>query len=73
MFGILVNVTAGVGALAFAWMDDRLGSRTTVLIGVVGVTACGFPMLLTGDKTWFFALGGLMGVFFGPAQAASSR
>ena len=71
MFGILVNVTAGVGALAFAWMDDRLGSRTTVLIGVVGVTACGIPMLLTGDKTWFFALGGLMGVFFGPAQAAS--
>lgn len=28
-------------------------------------------MLLAGDKTRFFAIGGLMGVFFGPAQAAS--
>ena len=71
MFGILINVTAGLGAFAFAWMDDRLGSKLTVLIGVAGVTACGVPLLLIGDKTWFYVLGGIMGVFFGPAQAAS--
>ena len=71
MFGILINVTAGIGAFAFAWLDDRLGAKPTVLIGVVGVTACGVPLLLIGDKTWFYILGGIMGVFFGPAQAAS--
>ena len=71
MFGILINATAGLGAFAFAWMDDRLGSKLTVLIGVAGVTACGIPLLLIGDKTWFYVLGGIMGVFFGPAQAAS--
>ncbi len=70
-FGILVNVTAGIGAFAFAWLDDRLGPKPTVLIGLAGVAACGVPMLLTGDKTWFYVLGGIMGVFFGPAQAAS--
>ena len=70
-FGILVNITAGIGAFAFAWLDDRLGPKPTVLIGVAGVAACGIPMLLTGDKTWFYILGGIMGVFFGPAQAAS--
>ena len=26
-FGIAMNVTAGLGAFAFAWFDDRLGSR----------------------------------------------
>ena len=71
MFGILVNVTAGIGAFAFAWLDDRLGAKPTVLIGVAGVAACAVPMLLVGDKTWFYVLGGIMGVFFGPAQAAS--
>ncbi len=71
MFGILINVTAGIGAFAFAWADDRLGPKLTVLIGVAGVTACGVPLLLIGDKNWFFILGGIMGVFFGPAQAAS--
>ena len=71
MFGILVNVTAGIGAFAFAWLDDRLGAKPTVLIGVAGVAACGIPMLVVGDKTWFYVLGGIMGVFFGPAQAAS--
>lgn len=71
MFGILVNVTAGIGAFAFAWLDDRLGAKPTVLIGVLGVTAAGIPMLLIGDKTLFFVLAGFIGLFFGPAQAAS--
>ena len=42
-----------------------------MLIGVAGVTACRVPLLLIGDKTWFYVLGGIMGVFFGPARAAS--
>ena len=71
MFGIIVNVTAGLGAFAFAWLDDRLGAKSTVLLGVAGVTVCGIPMLFIDDKTWFYVLGGVMGLFFGPAQAAS--
>ena len=71
MFGILVNITAGIGAFACGWLDDRLGAKPTVLLGVIGVTACGIPMLFTGDKSWFFIFGGAMGLFFGPAQAAS--
>ena len=71
IFGIIVNVTAGLGAFAFAWLDDRLGAKSTVLLGVAGVTVCGIPMLFVDDKTWFYVLGGIMGLFFGPAQAAS--
>ena len=71
MFGILVNITAGIGAFAFAWLDDWLGAKPTILIGVAGVTAAGIPMLLIDDKAWFYILGGVMGLFFGPAQAAS--
>ena len=35
------------------------------------MAVCGLSMLVTGDKTWFYILGGILGVFFGPAQAAS--
>ena len=33
--------------------------------------AAGILMLMIGDKSRFYVLGGIMGVFFGPAQAAS--
>jgi len=71
IFGILLNITAGIGAIALAWLDDLLGAKPTILIGLIGVTACGIPMLFVEDKTWFYILGAIMGLFFGPAQSAS--
>ena len=38
-FGIALNVTAGLGAAGFAWLDDRIGSKRTVQIGIVGLIA----------------------------------
>ncbi len=71
MFGILLNVTAGLGAWGFAWMDDRMGAKPTILVGIAGVVAAGVPLLLTESTLWFYILGGAIGVFFGPVQAAS--
>ena len=34
-FGIALNVTAGLGAAGFAWIDDRMGSKRTVQIGIL--------------------------------------
>lgn len=71
LFGILLNVTAGLGAFAGGWIEDRLGSRRCVIISLVCVIAVGCAILLTESKTVFWALGALLGVFFGPAQSAS--
>jgi UMF1 family MFS transporter len=71
IFGILLNVTAGLGALGFAWMDDRMGAKPTILVGIVGIVLAGIPLLLTESTLWFYILGGVIGVFFGPVQAAS--
>ena len=71
MFGILLNVTAGLGAFGFAWIDDYLGAKRTVLIAIAGILIVGVPILIITSKTWFFILGALLGIFFGPAQAAS--
>ncbi len=71
MFGILLNVTAGLGAWGFALMDDRMGAKPTILVGISGVVLAGVPLLLTESTLWFYILGGAIGVFFGPVQAAS--
>ncbi|MGH7002395.1 MAG: MFS transporter, partial [Alphaproteobacteria bacterium] len=67
----LLNVTAASGAFAFAWMDDIAGSKPTILLGVFAIAALGVPLLLITDKTWFWILGGAIGLFFGPVQAAA--
>ena len=70
-FGIALNVTAGLGAAGFAWLDDRIGSKQTVQIGIVGLIAFGVPLLVVESKTAFWLLALPLGIFMGPVQAAS--
>ncbi len=70
-FGILLNVTAGLGALGFAWVDDWLGAKRTILIGLVGLLACGTAAVVATSPLAFWIAGGLLGIFVGPTQAAS--
>jgi UMF1 family MFS transporter len=70
-FGILLNVTAGIGALAFAWVDDWIGAKPTILIALAGLTLTGAIAIFVEDVTWFWIAGGFLGIFVGPAQAAS--
>ncbi len=39
VFGIALNVAAGAGAAAFAWLDDRLGSKRVIVVALVGLIA----------------------------------
>ena len=71
VFGILLNVTAGLGAAGFAWVDDWLGSKPTIMIAVAALTVLGGATLLVETKLWFMVLGAGLGIFIGPAQAAS--
>ena len=71
VFGIALNVTAGLGAFAFAWIDDWIGARRTIAIGLAALIVVGAGLLLVDSKAWFWGLGLLLGAFFGPVQAAS--
>lgn len=71
LFGIALNVTAGLGAVAFGWIDDRIGSKRTILLALVGLVTFGTAALLAPDKTWFWGIGMALGTFMGPVQAAS--
>jgi len=70
-FGILLNVTGGIGAFAFAWLDDLIGSKRVILIALVGLMLSGLTAVVTTSVTTFWIVGGLLGLFVGPTQAAS--
>ncbi|HIM77764.1 MAG TPA: MFS transporter, partial [Rhodospirillales bacterium] len=45
LFGIALNVTAGLGAADFAWVDDWIGPKRTILIAVTGLAVLGAVLL----------------------------
>lgn len=71
MFGIALNITAGLGAAAFAWVDDWIGGKRTILCAVAGLMVSSILILLVTSQPAFWVFGLLLGVFVGPAQAAS--
>ncbi len=71
LFGIGINVTAGLGAFAFAWADDRWGPKRVICVALAGLIVFGSALLVIEGKTLFWAIGLMLGVFIGPAQSAS--
>ncbi len=71
LFGVGLNLTAGIGAAIFAWIDDWLGSRSTMLISLIGLMIFSIIVLLVQSVTLFLTAGLLLGIFVGPVQAAS--
>ncbi len=71
IFGIGINLTAGLGAGLFAWIDDWIGPKRTILIAVAALTLFGGALLFVQSKTLFWVFGLPLGIFVGPAQAAS--
>lgn len=71
VFAIGLNVTAGLGAAGFAWLDDGMGSKKTIVIALLGLIAFGIPLLMVTSSGLFIGLALGLGIFVGPAQAAS--
>jgi UMF1 family MFS transporter len=71
LFGIAMNVAGGVGAAGFALIEDRLGSRRMVLLALCAIILLGTGLLLATSVAWFWVLALSLGLFIGPAQAAS--
>ncbi|MAL19208.1 MAG: MFS transporter [Balneola sp.] len=71
MFGIALNVTAGIGAFGFAWLDDITGSRNTIVWSLVGLIIPVIAVLFVQQELWFWIWGLLLGIFVGPVQSSS--
>jgi UMF1 family MFS transporter len=71
IFGIVLNVAAGTGALIMGVFDDRLGGKTTIQVSNGVLTLAVLMAVLAPNKAMFWAAGILVGFFAGPNQSAS--
>ena len=71
LFGIALNVSAGLGALIFGFVDDRIGGRNTILISLVGLVLATALAVMAQTKSALWLAGVLLGLLVGPNQSAS--
>ncbi|WP_081816411.1 MFS transporter [Fodinicurvata fenggangensis] len=71
LFGIVLNISAGIGAFAFGLIDERLGSKRIIMLSLVALIIIGILLILTTSVAFFWVLGVAIGCFFGPVQSAS--
>ena len=71
IFGIVLNVAAGTGALIMGIFDDKLGGKTTIQISNIILTLAVVLAVCAPGKKMFWAAGVLVGFFAGPNQSAS--
>lgn len=71
VFGIFLNVMAGLGAFVFGSLDDRIGGKTTILLSLALILVSVTLSFVGTDKTWLWVAGAIVGIAAGPNQAAS--
>ena len=71
VFGLVLNMAAGISAFTLGFVDDWLGGKRTIQISLIGLVAASVLALLTQERMLFWAAGILIGLCAGPNQAAS--
>ncbi len=71
LFGIVVNIAAGLGAVGFGYIDDQIGGKKTIMITIFGLSTATFLAAIAWHPSMIWIAGILAGIFSGPNQAAS--
>ena len=71
LFAILLNITAGIGAIVGGILDDRVGALPTIRISLIAMVILGISAMMTTSTMVFWIIGGGLGLFVGPVQTAS--
>jgi UMF1 family MFS transporter len=71
VFGIVINLTAGIGAFAMGYLDDLIGGKRTIMVSLLGLIGATLLATLATSQAGFWIAGILIGIFAGPNQSAS--
>ncbi len=71
VFGIVINLAAGVGAIAMGFLDDRIGGKGTIIVSLFGLIGATLLATLATSAAALWVAGILIGIFAGPNQSAS--
>ena len=71
VFGIVINLAAGIGAIAMGFLDDKLGSKHTIMASLGGLIIATLLAVFSTHRALFWVAGIIIGIFAGPNQASS--
>ena len=71
LLGVVANISAGIGAIAAGWLDDRLGSPAVIIMGLLCLIAGTVPIAVSDSPTVFWACAVFLCLFVGPVQSSS--
>ncbi|MEM1094777.1 MAG: MFS transporter, partial [Bacteroidota bacterium] len=71
VFGIALNLAAGLGAILFGFIDDKIGAKITIYISLGLLILATILAVTTTSITVFWISGILVGLSAGPNQSAS--
>jgi MFS transporter, UMF1 family len=71
LFGVIASTVAAVGAVAGGLLDDRVGSKTVIVVSLTAMIALGAMLLALSGALAFWVCGLLLGLFVGPTQSSA--
>ena len=71
VFGIILNVTAGIGAALGGMADDRFGSLRVMRLCLLALATLGLFAIMAPGEAVFWAVGATLGLFIGPLQSSA--
>jgi UMF1 family MFS transporter len=71
IFGVVLNIAAGLGAFFMGFTDDKLGGKRTIQISLIALIIASIMAVFAPNKTIFWIAGIIVGLFAGPNQSAS--
>jgi UMF1 family MFS transporter len=71
IFGIVINLAAGAGAILLGFLDDAIGGKRTIVVSLIGLMLATALATVATSPTWIWVAGVAIGIFSGPNQAAS--
>ena len=71
VFGIILNVTAGIGAALGGMADDRFGSLRVMRLCLLALATLGLFAIMAPGEAVFWAAGATLGLFIGPLQSSA--
>lgn len=73
IFGIVLNLVAGLSTILSGRLDDRVGPKPVILFAIGGLVVCTLTVFFAAElgKPLFWVVGIILAMFVGPAQASS--
>ncbi len=73
IFGIALNLVAGISTIFAGYLDDRFGPKPVILVAIGGLVLCCLVVFFgaAGGTAMFWAVGLVLAALVGPAQSAS--